>query len=120
MSAVQCPVAFGGGLRVVFGNMHCFTAGVECAMFETDLFFESVAEEKKDKEDDNTSQNSPRKGNKKSQIILKNPLSVPQQANLKDGTGIHQFAPTGDVVNTLTSKIEVQDLSISAGYTLML
>ena len=114
LKTTEWPFAFGGGLRVVFMGMHCINFGIEYATFDSEVTGES---EDKDSDKDN------KKTSESAELELANPFSAApsvythvQQA----GTGTHQFAPTGKVINTVSTKLDVSDLTITLGYMLTL
>lgn len=115
MTAVEWPVVFGAAARLVIMGVHCIGIGVDYTSFESKL---SVAKEsganKTDEKNDSDKQTP-------SELRLANPYeNAATGANIKTGTGVHQFVPQGNVTNTLTTTVEVQDLSISASYVLTL
>ena len=128
VTATEWPFAFGGGIRIIFMGMHCINLGIEYATFDADLSVDSGKDDDDDKSNSNSNSNSNNNNNnnnesKGADLTLANPFTaIPGAAgDIKAaGTGTHQFAPTGDVVNTITTKVEVQDLTISAGYMLTL
>ena len=120
MTATRWPVVFGGGLRVVFG-LHSLHFGMDCTAFEADLTLNKKTGNSGTSSpvtrgvgaSDNTATEEGAKGSTR----LTNPLTQPTAAQFQDGYGVHQFAAT-DVVNMLTTKVEVVDLTLSAGYVL--
>ena len=115
MKAVRWPVAFGGDVRVIFCGINGLHFGLEYTSFQTDLTFDKKVEDS----DATAVAAVDRENARPMETFLTNPLSQPAAANFKDGLGTHQFAAT-DVVNVFTAKVEVRDLTLSAGYTLSL
>ena len=111
MTGVEWPVVFGAAVRLVVMGMHCIGVGVDYAAFESKL---SVAADKSSKKTDDNDKAKP------SVLTLSNPYEAAAATDIKTGTGIHQFTPSGDVVNTITTTLEVKDLSVSASYVLTL
>ena len=120
LKAVGWPLAFGGGVRAVYG-VHSLDLGVDYASCEQKLSLENSkttksSTKKKDGDDAEgyTTENTIQKRS------LTNPYSgTPSYAQMRDNQGIHQFLAT-DVVNAIETKVVLHDLTFSAGYTLTL
>jgi len=97
VKATHWTFVFGGAIQVLFASIHSVSIGADYASFEQTL------------------------KNDTSVLTLKNPYqNEPSAADFAGGTnrGTHQFVAT-DVVNSLETVVSVNDLHISAGYTLM-
>ena len=116
MKGTEWPVVFGAAARFVVMGVHCVGIGVDYTSFESKLSVptENFSNKGTNDKDDSDKQTP-------SELKLSNPYeSVATDAQIKTGTGIHQFAAQGDVTNTLNTTVEVQDLTVSASYMLTL
>jgi len=110
----------GGELFATIACIHNIRLGLEYSSFSHEWTADSKSSTNKsdDKKSDNTSETKGTSGS--ANLNLSTPYSAaPGRGDYVNGTGIHQFAAT-DAVNSIAAKVEVSDLTITAGYVLTL
>ena len=107
LQGVAWPFVMGASASFVIARLHRFTLGMDYTLFNAELTTDGGDEHKQTDAEGSV-------------VRLASPYSVgPTFAQMRDGSGVHQFLASG-VTNTLTAKLEVQELGVFGGYTIAL